>query len=45
MRSLSDPGSSTVLVARKPFTVKTLTLISNFFLGLPILVIRVIIFI
>ena len=45
MRSSSDPGSNTVLVARKPFAVKTLTPISNFFLSLPILVIRVTIFV
>ena len=45
MRSLSDPRSSTILVARKPFTVKILILILNFFLSLSILVIRVIIFI
>ena len=45
IRLLSDPGSSTVLVAHKPFTVKTLTLILNFFLSLLILVIRVMIFV
>ena len=45
MRSLSDPGSSTTLVARKPFAVKTVTPISNFFLSLLILVIRVVIFV
>ena len=43
MRSSSDPRSSTILVACKPFAVKTLTPISNFFLSLPILVIRVMI--
>ena len=45
MRSSSDPGSSTTLVACKPFAVETLIPISNFFLSLPILVIRVIIFV
>src|SRR3984885_1474077 len=45
MRSSSDPGSSTALVARKPFVVETLTPISNFFLSPPILVIGVAIFV